>query len=161
ARGRRGERRRSRADRQHDAVVGTRRRRHDGGAGGRPADRRLARRDHRPAPSARHHPADARGDRARSQEAHRSADALRRQPRGGAPGKHALMRRKLRIALGAVALFLILLVLLFPTERILRSVAASLSKPGGTTVLFRSASLRPWGLTIEGPSLSGPDGTVF
>jgi len=69
------------------------------------------------------------------------------------------MRRKLKIATAAMGLFLLLVVLLFPTEQILRSLSTAVTRPGGPTFIFRSARLRPWGLTIEGPTVQNPDGT--
>jgi type II secretion system protein N len=64
-----------------------------------------------------------------------------------------------RVALAA-ALFTAVLALTFPTDAVVRHVAARVTPPDGPRLEFAHASLRPWGLRLDGVSLRNPDGSI-
>jgi type II secretion system protein N len=64
-----------------------------------------------------------------------------------------------RVALAAV-LFLAVLAFTFPTDAVVRHVAARLTPPDGPRLEFAHASLRPWGLRFDDVSLRNPDGSI-
>lgn len=64
--------------------------------------------------------------------------------------------KKWLVRLGVVfALFVVFLMLLFPTTELVRGALTSIL-PAGTTIAFTGATLRPWGLRVEGLSLQPP-----
>jgi len=64
-----------------------------------------------------------------------------------------------RIALAA-ALFAAVLAFSFPTDAVVRHLVARVTPPDGPRLEFARASLRPWGLRLEGVSLRNPDGAI-
>ena len=75
----------------------------------------------------------------------------------GARWQSAPMRRLARVA--AVAALLVAVVgLLVPTDRLVRSLLARITFPDGQYVTFRRASLRPWGLLLNGAAYRRSDG---
>jgi type II secretion system protein N len=64
-----------------------------------------------------------------------------------------------RVALAA-ALFMAVLAFMFPTDALVRHVAARVTPPGGIRLEFAHAALRPWGLRLDGLSLRNPDGSI-
>jgi type II secretion system protein N len=73
------------------------------------------------------------------------------------------MRLVARLALLAtllVAMLLVALAFTFPTDAIVRRAVALAMPPGGPTLTFARATLRPWGLRLDDVSLRNPDGTV-
>lgn len=60
----------------------------------------------------------------------------------------------------AAAVFVLVLVLTFPTDAIVRWALARAMPAGGRGVVFERARLRPWGLRLEGVDLRDPNGSV-
>jgi len=69
-------------------------------------------------------------------------------------------RRALLALLFVATLFVAVLAFTFPTDAVVRRVVALATPPGGPTLTFSRAALRPWGLRLDDVSLRNPDGTI-
>jgi type II secretion system protein N len=60
----------------------------------------------------------------------------------------------------AATLFVAVLAFTFPTDAVVRRALALATPPGGPSLTFARAVLRPWGLRLDDVSLRNPDGTI-
>jgi type II secretion system protein N len=68
---------------------------------------------------------------------------------------NATVKRWLKRIAIALGLFVFFLLLLFPTNELVRGALTGMT-PAGTKIEFTKATLRPWGLSVEGLSLQPP-----
>ena len=73
----------------------------------------------------------------------------------------ARVGRGLTLGLGLLALFVMALIVFFPTDALLRDVIARATPKGAPALVFRRALLRPWGVVLEEPALRRPDGSAL
>ena len=69
--------------------------------------------------------------------------------------------KRAAIALGVVAVFVAVVAATLPVDALLRRALASAAPPGGPTVTFARAVLRPAGIVLEDAALHAPDGTAL
>src|SRR5262249_38320317 len=105
--------------------------------------------------------ARGRGARLRRRPEHRRAPDGLRQHRP--PVRvHGLSAMRRLAVLGVIVGVLVLAALYsFPTDELVRQAVARLSHPGGPTLVFRRAVLRPWGLRLDEVAWRSPDGTAL
>jgi hypothetical protein len=59
------------------------------------------------------------------------------------------------------AIFCATLFVMFPTDALVRAVLGRITPSGAAAVVFRQASLRPWGLRLDEVAVRRPDGTAI
>jgi type II secretion system protein N len=89
------------------------------------------------------------------------ADPLLRRRGQETRRARAPLRAAVRPVLAGIAVFLVVLALTFPTDRLVRRVVASIPFPPGRELTFERARLRPWGLTLDGAAYRRSDGSAL
>jgi type II secretion system protein N len=69
-------------------------------------------------------------------------------------------RRVAVVAAVAVAVFVAVIAVTFPTDALLRALVARATPYGSVSASFTRAHLRPWGLRVDGVGLRAPDGSL-
>jgi len=69
-------------------------------------------------------------------------------------------RRVAVVAAVAVAVFVSVIAVTFPTDALLRALVARATPYGSVSVSFTHAHLRPWGLRVDGVGVRAPDGSL-
>ena len=70
------------------------------------------------------------------------------------------LRRVAAVAAIAVAVFVAVIALTFPTDALLRTLIGRATPSGSLVVVFAHAHLRPWGLRVDGVAVRAPDGSL-
>jgi len=70
------------------------------------------------------------------------------------------LRRVAIVAAVAIAVFVAVIAVTFPTDALLRALVARAIPSGSVVVAFAQAHLRPWGLRVDGVAVRAPDGTL-
>jgi len=70
------------------------------------------------------------------------------------------LRRVAIVAAAAIAVFVGVIAVTFPTDALLRALVARAIPSGSVVVAFAQAHLRPWGLRVDGVAVRAPDGTL-
>ena len=64
------------------------------------------------------------------------------------------------VAAVALAVFVAVIAVTFPTDAILRALIARVTPSGSLSVSFAHAHVRPWGLRVDGVGVRAPDGSL-
>ena len=89
------------------------------------------------------------------------ADPLLRRRGQETRRARAALRAAVRPVSAGTAVFMVVLALTFPTDRLVRRVVASIPFPPDREVTFERARLRPWGLTLDGVAYRRADGSAL